>query len=185
MNKAFFSYSLNSTEEFIVTRLAADLQKEDYTLESSRNMMSENIDFATYSSITKSNLFIGVMSVNGNRWERVLKEYYVAKVQNIPALLLAEDTFSNLPENDPNIILFNRHRMSEAIQQVQSLRSNKAVPHKPNQPNLHPLVFGGAAVLGLIALMSNDSNESNKKLKKKVNKITTTTTSIKKLKNKV
>lgn len=147
MSKAFISYS---TEDAIVSKLSQLLQQQGFSVQSSYNPRSNILDFTAYTAMQKSDLFVGVITTEG-QWKRVWHEYQVAKSLGIPALLLAEDVFQGItPEK--NVIRFNRGNANAAIQQVEDIM-------KPSQnDSSNPLVWiaGGIALLGLIALFSDD-----------------------------
>lgn len=158
MSKAFISYS---TEDAIVSKLSQLLQQQGFSVQSSYNPRSSILDFTAYTAMQKSDVFIGVITTEG-QWERVWHEFQVAKSLNIPALLLAEDVFQNItPEK--NVVRFNKRNPNAAIQQVEAIM-------KPSQDDSsNPLVWiaGGIALLGLLKLFSDDEPKPKPKLKTK------------------
>lgn len=157
MNKAFISYSLNTAEDYIVSSLSQLLQQHGFSVQSSYNPLSSILDFTAYTAMQKSDLFIGVITAQG-QWARVWHEYQVAKSLNVPALLLAEDIFQGItPER--NVIRFSRKNPADAIRQIKAI-----IPTPQNDsPNTLAWIAGGAVLLGLITLLSDDGKPTPKK----------------------
>lgn len=116
MRKVFISYS---TEDVIVSKLSQLLQQQGFSVQSSYNPRSNILDFTAYTAMQKSDLFIGVITTEG-QWKRVWHEYQVAKSLNIPALLLAEDVFQNIKPEE-HVVRFNKKNPNAAIQQVEAI----------------------------------------------------------------
>lgn len=160
--RAFISYSLNDTEEFVLTILAKRLAEQGFTVSSSYNLYSNVVDFSTYSQLNKSNFFIGIITQEGNSKERVFNEWRVASEKRIPALLLIEDNVQITQQlaNHPNIVRFNKTHPQPAIDFVrQKINSTTQVTvplSNPTNNNTVAWMIGGLAVLALIGLLATD-----------------------------
>jgi hypothetical protein len=71
--KAFISYSLNDTDQYILTILSRKLNEEGFSIWSSHSGNSTVLDFKTFSRLNKSNLFIHTENNQANN--RVLEEW--------------------------------------------------------------------------------------------------------------
>ncbi len=160
--KVFVSYSINDSEQYVLTLLAQHLKEQDAYIDSSYNDFDNVLDYNTFSKITKSHLFIGIITHTGEENDRVLKEWDLANSKNIPSILLVDDSI-NLPSvsNHENVITFNRNNPEEAITLVRNKTGNKQILTKndSNKSNSAAWVLGGLAILAIIYLLSN----SNKK----------------------
>lgn len=153
MRKVFISYS---TEDVIVSKLSQLLQQHGFLVQSSYNPLSSILDFTAYATMQKSDLFIGVITTEG-QWKRVWHEYQVAKSLNIPALLLAEDIFQNIKPEE-HVVRFNKKNPNAAIQQVEAIMK----PAQNESSNALVWFAGGMALLGLIELLSDEDKPKPK-----------------------
>ena len=154
--KVFLSYSLNDTELYVLTLLARRFRESGYTTTSSYNLNSDAINDDTYVQLTGSSFFLGIMSNNGNHWQRVTDEWALAINFKIPSLLLVEEGVSLYPEynNHPNIARFNRNNPQMAIDRVNQKIIESQNIHQSD--NSLAWLIGGFAVLGAIALLTKD-----------------------------
>jgi|SRR6185437_3426801 len=152
--KAFISYSFNQEEQYMATLLSYKLREQGFTLIQSSN--SPFVDATTKYQIFLSQLFIGVVTTNGQQWQRVLQEYDLAIQNGIPAALLIEDGVPIANDFPGNYVRFNRANTKKAVEEIK----NRMVQQGP-KPNNEALgwVLGGAAVLGIIALLSSNSRK--------------------------
>lgn len=154
MMRAFLSYSLNDSQQYILTILARKLNESGFYVNTTHSVYS--VDY----EIKKSNLFIGILTKNSTSNNNVIHEWNFAISNRVPSILLVED---NIPINKglshPNIIYFNRINPNSAIQKVQN-RIKKYNPpivtQKENSENALAWVLGGVAVIALIKLLSED-----------------------------
>jgi len=153
--KAFISYSLNDSDQFVLTILSRRLKEEGFTIWSNYS----NLDNAS-PQISKSNLFIGIITKSGNSNKRVFNEWKEAINMRIPSLLLVEDNVrikSELLKNN-NVLQFNRIDPSEAINNV---RDRIGISHqqqfKPvDKKDTVAWILGGTAALIILVLLSKD-----------------------------
>lgn len=159
--KAFISYSLNDSEQFILTILSRRLKEYGFTIWSTYNDSENILDFKTFTQINKSNLFIGIITKSGNANNRVFNEWKEAVKMQIPSLLLVEDNVNIKPEilKYNNVLLFNRQNPSDAInkvkQRIEQSQRQQTKPVKKND-NTHAWILGGAAALIILGLLSSD-----------------------------
>ncbi|HVU53528.1 MAG TPA: hypothetical protein VHD83_00665 [Puia sp.] len=152
--KAFISYSFNEEEQYIATLLSYRLREQGFTLIQSSN--SQVVDATTKYQIFLSQLFVGVVTAGGHQWQRVLQEYDLATQHSIPSVLLIEEGIPIHPQFSGNYVFFNRANIEEAIEEIRSRMIQRN--SKPNNEALG-WILGGAAVLGVIALLSNNSRK--------------------------
>ena len=160
--RAFISYSLSDSEQYVITILASRLKEQGFVVSSSYNLFSNAFD---YSQLDSSSLYIGIIMDTSHDLEikRVYNEWSNAIERNIPALLLIDNslTVENNLRQYPNVIFFNRAYPDQAINIVQQKIANSR-----NEPFLENLgkstttalawILGGAAVISLIGLLSNE-----------------------------
>lgn len=156
--KAFISYSLNDTDQYILSILANKLKIQGFTVTSSYNLNSRLVDFETFTQLNKSSLFIGIITYDGTNVHRVYKEWQTAIKSNIPAILLIEDiqTISQDLISHPNIIRFNRTKPESAIEYVRVMISNSKIINPQKNNDAIAWILGGIAILALIDLLTND-----------------------------
>jgi hypothetical protein len=150
--KAFISYSIVDDEQYLITLLSNKLRGDGYTLVTSTNLYGNTLDFTTTQQISTSQLFIGIVSYNGQQRNRVLKEWQNAVNNRIPSVLLIEQNLRIEAGTDPSTyIRFNRNNPQPAIDEIQKRMSSK----KPIEDETTGWVLAGAALLALIALFSS------------------------------
>jgi hypothetical protein len=157
--KAFVSYSVSDNNEFILTLLAHKLREKNFVVNTSQSFYSTLLDFGTMRAIDEAQLFIGIITGNGNERSRVLKEWEYTKSKSIPNLLLIEDT---VPIQQPflgNYVRFNRRNPQQAIEVINhkmSLASPNSHANSKNADDLVPWILGGTALLAILALFSKN-----------------------------
>lgn len=158
--KAFISYSMKDSEQYVLTLLSNLLGDEGFIVDSSYDSLNpgQTIEHAIRKKISDSSLFIGIITESG-RNNSVLREWQQATTLRIPSLMLVEDTVQiNSPLlQKPNVIRFNRYYPEEAINRavgkIQRARSN---PNEQEGENVLGWVLGGLAILALIKLLSDE-----------------------------
>ena len=146
-----FRIKRNDEDEIIITLLSSRLRKQNVQLLTSQNFYSNIIDFTTMSEIDSSNVFFGIITANGSNKTRVFEEWKYSYKKGISNILLIEDTVQLKGKLSDNHIIFNRNNPEDAINQINSrINSNKS------DNSWAWLLGGGAAFLGIIALLSKE-----------------------------
>lgn len=152
--RTFISYSINDTDQYLLTLLSSELYKKGVTITQS-NDFHLDMSSLTKVNINKSNLFIGIITGYGQEKDRVLKEWRLANVSNIPSILLIENTVPIDPNFTNPYIIFDRNYPQNAINQLnQKITELKKEIDK--NPNALPWILGGAALLAIFGLLSSD-----------------------------
>ena len=158
--KVFVSYSINDSEQYVLTLLAQRLKDQGAYLDSSYNEYDNILDYNTFSKINKSHLFIGIITKKGSEKQRVFKEWKFAKSKNIPSILLVDETIrlNKTIDNDRNVVKFNRHNPQQAIQIVKDSINRKKTLSKKGSTNsqVAAWILGGVAILAIIGLLSDN-----------------------------
>lgn len=158
--RAFISYSLNDSEQYVLSILARKLKEQGFIVSSSYDMLGGTSDFNA--QLSRSSLFIGIITATGNDTSRVFNEWLAALNKRIPALLLIEDNVAVKPElqTHPNIIRFNRSSPEQAMGFVKqrTISSMRVIPEKTSQDNDNTVawILGGLAILAIIALLAKE-----------------------------
>ena len=159
--KAFISYSLNDSEQFVLTILSRRLKNDGFTIWSTYQDFENILDFKTFSQINKSNLFVGIITKSGAANKRVFKEWKEAVNMHIPSILLVEENVKIKAEllKNNNVLQFNRKDPNKAINIVKSRIENSRVHQskpKKKKDNTLAWILGGVAALIVLGLLSND-----------------------------
>ncbi len=157
--KAFISYSINDSEQFVLTLLSEKLRERGFSLTSNFKKGSSNIDAFTAMKVKESSLFIGIITAYGLNNQKVISEHHFAVSKNIPALLLVEDNVQLPPDFvSYNVIFFNRQHPHQAIDKINKeihKVGNLSVVNQKDSNNAAAWLFGGFALIGLIDLLSS------------------------------
>ncbi len=153
--RAFISYSINDTEQYILTLLAKKLKGQDFTVTASYNGSQNAIDL---SNINKAHLFIGIITKTGLEKKKVLSEWKYAKRNKIPSLLLIENTIALSPrlKRNAGIVIFDKHNPEPSIQLVKNKLGNKQTRPSANPGRNTAWLLGGLAIVSLITLLSDN-----------------------------
>lgn len=155
--RAFLSYSLSDSQDYVVTVLARQLREKGYTLMTGHGGFYHSTLDAHESVLRTCSLFIGVITEGSDEVDRVTHEYNKADEWRIPALLLMEQNIaadSGLLSH-PNVVAFNRYDPAVAIQTVRNRIAHAVAPKTKQSDDTAAWILGGAAVLALIALLSS------------------------------
>lgn len=153
---AFISYALKDSEQFVLTLLSNLLREEGYSISSSYDDYSHIVQRSIYNGITNSSLFIGLITNYGDRNQNVLNEWQVSLQNQIPSLLLIEDSVNVTNElyHHPNVVRFNRNFPNQQIDKIKE----KIKKSKGNSENNNALgwILGGVAAVAIIKLLSDE-----------------------------
>lgn len=152
--KTFISYSINDTDQYLLTLLSSELYKKGVTITQS-NDFHLDMSSLTKVNINKSNLFIGIITGQGQERERVLKEWQLANVSNVPSILMIENTVPIDPTFKSPYIIFDRNYPQNAISQLDRKMAELKKEIDKN-PNALAWILGGAALLTIFGLLSSD-----------------------------
>ena len=152
--KAFLSYSLNDTDQYILTLLSSELRKKGFSIKQSNDFHSE-ISPLTKVNVNQSQLFIGILTGDGEELERVQKEYRIASTAGVPSIYLIENTVDiNSKFNLPHII-FNRFNPQTTIDELNMrIEQRKNEQNQDSSSNMWAWILGGAALLAVLALLT-------------------------------
>jgi hypothetical protein len=154
--RAFLSYSLNDQDQFILTLLSSELRKNKFQITQSNDFNSE-MSSLTKVNINKSQLFIGIITGDGIERDRVLKEWRLANVANVPCILMIENTVEVSPNFKHPYILFDRENPNTVLQEIN--RKTEQIKKKPNHDSdAWAWIIGGAALLAIIGLFSKNND---------------------------
>jgi hypothetical protein len=150
--KVFISYSINDKDQFILTLLSSKLIKSGYQINQSIDFKKEKISSLTKINISKSELFIGIITGNGFEQKRIMSEWRCAQVGKIPAILLVENTVSVNENFKFKYIVFDRKNPREAIKLL-----NLEIQKQDKQKDINALnwALGGAAILLVLSLLDD------------------------------
>ena len=152
--RTFISYSINDTDQYLLTLLSSELYKKGVTITQSNDFHLE-MSSLTKVNINKSNLFIGIITGQGQERDRVLKEWQLANVSNVPSILMIENTVPIDPNFKSPYIIFDRNYPQKAINQLDQ-NITKLKKEIDKNPNALAWILGGAALLTIFGLFSSD-----------------------------
>lgn len=155
--RAFVAYSINDSDQYILTLLSSELGKKGVVLSQSNDFYTE-LSPVTEASIKKSQLFIGLITLAGQEKERVILEYGVAQRNKVPSVLLVENNVTLNNASGHDLIRFDRSNPKGAIDVINS-RINRQKKKNVQDSDALAWMIGGAAIIALIAIISS----SNKK----------------------
>lgn len=158
--KAFISYSINDSEQYVLTQLSNLLRKEGFSINSSFDSFGnpDSILYLIKKQISESSLFIGLVTQKYESFN-VLKEWQQAQKLNIPSLLLVEESIplEQINVRNQNVVMFNRDNPEIALNNATvKIREARASTIATNSNNVIGWVLGGLAILLLIDLLSDD-----------------------------
>lgn len=157
--KAFISYAMQDSEQYVLTLLSDLLRMENFQIDSSFDDYGKIVCYSAFKKITEASLFIGLITEYGNRNYKVFNEWKIASQKKIPSLLLVEDTIYINQEiaNHPNVLIFNRHYPKSGLDKVRNQVQNaKKLVERKNNENALGWILGGTAALAIISLLSDE-----------------------------
>ena len=155
--KAFLSYSLNDSDQFILTLLAEELTSRGFSITQSNDFNTE-MSLITKSNNHKSNFFIGLISGKGNEKNRVENEWRLAYDSKIPSVLIVEDTVTINNTFKSHCIFFNRNNPDKAVQEL-SMKIQSMKKRVNDDSNAWAWILGGAALISLISLLNSNEEK--------------------------
>ncbi|MCC5923967.1 MAG: hypothetical protein JJT77_09280 [Crocinitomicaceae bacterium] len=155
--RAFVSYSINDSDQYILTLLSSELGKKGVVLSQSNDFYTQ-LSPITEASIKKSQLFIGLITFAGDEKDRVMQEYRVAQINKVPSLLLVEDNVNINNTSGHDLIRFNRSNPDGAVQTIKNRINHQKRKNDQDSESLAWLI-GGAAVIALIALIAGNKSK--------------------------
>jgi hypothetical protein len=155
--RAFVSYSINDSDQYILTLLSSEFGKKGVVLSQSSDFYTE-LSPVTEASIKKSQLFIGLITLAGHEKDRVILEYGVAQRNKVSSVLLVENNVTLNNTSGHDVIRFDRSNPDGAIKSINS-RINQQKKKKEQDSDSLAWLIGGAAILALVAVITG----SNKK----------------------
>ncbi len=157
--KVFVSYSLDKSEEFIITILSRELKKQNFVVETSYSSDNNELD------INSSDLFIGIVSEYKNDKDKIFKEIIFAKEKEVPILLLIEKNveFNEININEESIIPFDRENINDAMDLIKKKINTKQdidnTFNKKDDKIASVLIIGGIALALLLVLSLLNKDE--------------------------
>lgn len=152
--KVFISYSINDQDQFILTLLSSELVKNGFEISQSLDFQKDEISSLTKINISKSDLFIGIITGNGFEQKRIMHEWRRAQVGKVPAILLVENTVPVSENFKFKYISFNRKSPESAIK-ILNNEIKKYEMKKQNDSTALNFVLGSAALLLVLSLLDD------------------------------
>ncbi|MBR4583568.1 MAG: toll/interleukin-1 receptor domain-containing protein [Bacteroidales bacterium] len=149
MKSVFVSYSIEDLNLHLITLLLEHLRKNNYSVSVSNQWLDSDL------KIANADIFIGIITNNSNSIDYVVKEWQVARENNVNGFLIIEE---GVTINDSSIpyIRFNRTNPQKAINEL--FKHNKPVTKpkkkKDNDDTLSNVLIGTAVIAGIAALIS-------------------------------
>lgn len=152
--RAFVSYSLNDSEQYVISLLSKKLYESGFFVTSGFDKRNKEL---THHEIKSSHLFIGLLSQAGESNTTVFEEWRYAIKSRIPGILLVENTIilNKSLAIHPNVVRFDRKRPLQAIELVKQ-KIEKSTTSKEKLDNAVAWVLGGVATLALISMLSEE-----------------------------
>lgn len=157
--RAFISYSINDTDQYVLTLLSSKLRSQRFVITTSQNFYNSRLDEMTINAILESNLFIGIIMRQSVEKNRVLDEWKFAKKRSIPNLILIEDNVRIQDGFSGNFIRFNRNNPKPAVEKINSKMHHRSTASQNKSDDNLSWLLGGAALLAIIALISEESSK--------------------------
>lgn len=157
--RAFISYSINDTDQYILTLLSSKLRSQGFIITTSQNFYNSRLDQMTMNAISECHLFIGIIMRQSVEKNRVMDEWKFSKRKNIPNLILIEDNVRMQEGFRGNFIQFNRNNPKAAVDKINSKMQQKRAISQSSDDNTLSWILGGAALLAIISLLAGEDNK--------------------------
>lgn len=149
MSRVFISYSIEDSNLHLISLLLEHLRKNNYSVSVSNQWIDSDLKIAS------SDIFIGIVTNKSNSVDYVVKEWQIARKNNIPYVLIVEEGVNVDGSSDINFIRFNRGNPQTAINQLFNLNKHTvAQKKKENADDVADVLLGVAVVAGIAALIS-------------------------------
>ena len=149
MSRVFISYSIEDSNLHLISLLLEHLRKNNYSVSVSNQWIDSDL------KIANSDIFIGIITNKSNSIDYVVKEWQIARKNNIPYVLIVEEGVNVDESSDINFIRFNRANPQSAINQLFNLNKHTvAQKKKENADDVADVLLGVAVVAGIAALIS-------------------------------
>jgi len=148
--KAFVSYSFKDSELYVVTLLFEQLRKSGYVVETSTFGYTTGYDL----KIKKSDVFIGIITNNSGSIDYVIKEWSVAKHNNINNILIIEDGVKVANTRSLNFVRFSRRNPNPAIEKLFNIKKHTSVAKTTSTDAFEGLLIAAGIIVGIAALIS-------------------------------
>ena len=145
MRKVFISYSIEDCNLHLITLLLEHLRKNSYSVSVSNQWIDSDLKIAS------SDIFIGIITNNSNSIDYVVKEWQVARENNVEGFLIVEE---GVTINDSSVpyIQFNRTNPQQAINKLFEHKKPATKPKKKKDNNdTQSTVLKGLAIAAGIA----------------------------------
>ena len=157
--KSFLSYSLNDTDEYVITILAKKLQEQGFYVSAGQNLHFPDTNPESLAEISSADLFIGILTFNGHINERVYHEWQYAKEAGKSAILMVEWNVDMADELTfgQNIIRFNRQNPDRAIESIHHYISEaRQNSDETDKQDVFAWILAGMALVKLVRLLSKN-----------------------------
>jgi len=141
---AFISYSLLSSDEYLLTLISFNLNEANIDVLVSQNDSRESVDEKTQQQISESDVFIGIVLNQGNEVKRVESEFDEANKMGIPCLFIIEDEINNYIISKSSVSL-QRNNIQKTVYDIErEINLSKTDPK--NKESLGWLVAGNSII---------------------------------------
>ncbi len=160
--RAFISETLDldNDKSYVVTSIAFMLSKLGYSCSSLVSNSENGADLETIADIRSSNLFIGLLTDDGDTPHSVYNEWKVALKYRVPSILLVEDTLDydsyDFDEDyRGNVIRFSRKNPEIAVTEIkQKIKASRLEENPKRLENIVAWLTGGQASMRTIQLLA-------------------------------
>jgi hypothetical protein len=157
--RAFISYSINDTDQYVLTLLSSKLRSQGFIITTSQNFYNQRLDQMTMNAISESHLFIGIIMRQSMERNRVMDEWKFSKRKNIPNLILIEDNVRIQDGFQGNYIRFNRNNPKAAVDKINNRMQQKRTTSQSSSDDSLSWILGGAALLAIISLIAGEDSK--------------------------
>jgi hypothetical protein len=157
--RAFISYSINDTDQYVLTLLSSKLRGQGFIITTSQNFYNKRLDQVTMNAISECHLFIGIIMRQSMEKNRVIDEWKFSKRKNIPNLILIEDNVRIQDGFQGNYIRFSRNNPKAAVDKINSKMQQRGNMAQRSNDDSLSWILGGAALLAIISLIAGEDSK--------------------------